>query len=171
MANVACKACGVGIMQLRKTHRMSGIAVRAGYLLLVASTVSIVLSWVLLGASGKAASEAVAGKVNRGVTAMRRAGIAEPMIQSVVRSQQLGAADKAGLSAEQLIEVQLVQSAIAAGIAEAGVGLEIGGGRALFVCASSLLGGLSGVLLVLKKKILRCDTCGAVATTSRIIVQ
>jgi hypothetical protein len=110
MVAIKCKTCDVGTLTQRRVHRMSGIVVFIGYILLIPSVIGILTGVVMI----------VAGAGSGG-------------------SHPTNAA---------------------------ATGAAIAGGVGVFLIIASLVGGLLGWLLVMKKTVLKCDRCGATITAS-----
>jgi hypothetical protein len=163
---IRCKTCDVGTLQSKKKYRMSGIVVAIGYILLVPSVLGMLFSLVLLFATGKAGSDTTSRFRDSAATRLRDVGIVEPLVQKVVSSQPLTEAEEGTLSRDQRTRVESVQSTITASTVGAGAGLAIAGGAAIFLGMMALVGGLLGWLLIMKKKILQCNNCGAVIAAS-----
>ena len=111
------------------------------------------------------------GPASRGSAAseLRQAGVAEPIVQNVITSQQLTAEDNATLTLAQTEAVDKAVSSVTAVQTAAGAATVIGGGIGIFLAVILFIGGLLGWLLVMKKKVLYCTNCSAVvpaATTS-----
>jgi hypothetical protein len=163
---IRCKTCDVGTLERKKKYRMSGIVVAIGYIFLVPSVLGMLFSVLMLFATGKATTDTASGIYDGAKTRLRDAGISEPIVQKVVLSQPLTDAEKASLTQEQTSRVESVQSSITAGTVGAGAGAVIAGGVSVFFGIMSLVGGLLGWVLVMKKKVLQCNKCGAVIAAS-----
>jgi hypothetical protein len=163
---IRCKTCDVGTLERKKKYRLSGIVVAIGYILLIPSVLGMLFSIFLLFATGKAATDTTSGISDSAKKQLREAGISEPIVQKVVSSQTLTDTEKAGLTREQSITIESIQSSITAGSIGAGAGTAIAGGVSVFLFVVSLVGGLLGWLLIMKKRILQCNNCGAVTAAS-----
>jgi len=62
--------------------------------------------------------------------------------------------------------VQQAKLELAAGTVGAGAGAALAGGASILFGVFSLVGGLLGWLLVMKKAVLQCNACGAVVAAS-----
>lgn len=72
----------------------------------------------------------------------------------------------AALAAGGSTAANAAASANASSAAGVAVGTAIGGGIALFLGLASLVGGLLGWLLIMKKRVLECNVCSATVSAS-----
>lgn len=161
-----CKVCDSGVLRQKKKYRMSGIVVLIGYILLIPSVLGMLFSTLMLvttvGAGGMVASELA----DETQVELSNAGIPDSIIHKVVSAGTVTEAEKASLTREQRATLESSELAYTAGAVGAGAGVAIVGGMAIFIGISSLVGGLIGWLLIMKKKVLACDSCGAVIAAS-----
>ncbi len=83
-----------------------------------------------------------------------------------MRNKTVPEAELESLSDDQRQALQRTQLSLTAGNAGAAVGGLLMGGASVLLAVMSLIGGLLGYLLVMKKKVLQCGTCGAVTAAS-----
>jgi hypothetical protein len=119
----------------------------------------------LVGVFG-AASEVPRTIREDAVKELRAASVPERIVDKAAEGKTISETELADLSPEQRKAVADAEMSIAAGIAGAGAGVVLVGGMAVFIFVASLVGGLLGWLLVMKKKILQCMSCGAVVAAS-----
>lgn len=165
-SRAACQLCGSGQLTRTKRYRMSGTVVTIGYILLIPSILGIVTSllFVALPIVGVGATAGQMRQQSR--QALVDAGIPDPIVEKVLNGEQLVADERTSLTEQQarvVLDVQTGQAAAAVG-ACCGVGLLGLGG--IFGAIVSFVGGLLGWLLVMKKRVLECATCGAVFPAS-----
>jgi predicted Zn finger-like uncharacterized protein len=161
-----CKVCDHGTLLKKKIYRMSTAVVVIGYILLVPSILGIIVSVIV--ALIAASATGVVSDQTRAETrsTLQKAGVPEPIIQKVIRQELIPDADLARLTPDQKAKVlDGIMSLVMARAGGALGGLGVIGG-ALCFGVSFFVGGLLGWLLVMKKKVLRCGTCGAVVAAS-----
>ena len=163
---VRCKTCEVGVLRLEKQHRMSTPVVAIGYILLVPSILGIIFAVVMLIVAGSAGSIADSATKDAATKTLHQAGVAEPVVQKVLSSQRLTDTDRAALTRSQREAVEATQSSITASEVGRGAGTVIAGGVIIFLGLASFVSGLLGWLLIMKKKVLHCTSCGAVVAAS-----
>jgi len=152
---------------VRKTkYRMSGCVVFIGYILLIPSVLGMLVGGLALAGVFGAASQmpqAIRDEVSK---ELRAASVPESIVAQVQEGKTVPESELEGLPPEQREAVKKAEMDASASMAGAGVGAVLAGGMAIFVFVSSLVGGLLGWLLVMKKKILQCTNCGAVVAAS-----
>lgn len=166
MQPIKCKTCEGGSLIRRKKYRMSGAVVVIGYILLIPSILGILLSVLMFGSLQVAGSETMDTVRASVEESLREAGVPDDIIARVASGQDLTAADSSVLTAYQLATVAGAELGRAAGSAGAGLGVAVGAGIAVVIGVASLVGGLLGWLLVMRKRVLECDNCGAVLAAS-----
>lgn len=157
---------------VRKTvHRMSPAVVVIGYILLIPSIIGIALNVVILVVGWLGIGVGTAGAAAAPMSSYSRqqlvdAGVPTPIIEKLEAREVVTVAEMEGLTQSQRSAVQVVQGeqamAVAAG-ACCGIGLT---GSALFGALMCFVSGLLGWLLVMRKKVLQCASCGAVVAAS-----
>lgn len=163
---IQCKTCDVGRVEGKTTYRMSGIVVAIGYILLIPSILGILFSVLLLFATGKARADSSSSLRTVAVKTIRESGVSSGIAEKSVSGQPLTELEKTSLSPDQDRAIESAQRMMTYGTAGTGFGIALAGGAALFFGVVSLVGGLLGWLLIMKKKILQCNNCGAVTAAS-----
>lgn len=161
-----CKTCDVGLLRLEKRYRMSTPVVAIGYILLVPSILGIIFSLLVVFMMGLGASGVRSARRNIAATNLRQAGVAEPIVQKVITSQQITAEDDVTLTLAQKDAVEKAESSITAQETSVGAATVLGGGLGIFLAVAFFICGLLGWLLVMKKKVLFCPNCSAVVPAS-----
>ena len=163
---IPCKTCEVGRLKKRRRYRMSGVVVAIGYIMLLPSLLGMTLATMGLVATGTATQE-VAGSLQREIgNKLEAVGVDASIIDRVVEGGTVGSTEQAALSDSQRSAIREARLSLAAGNAGAGLGALVTGSAAVFVGVFSLVSGLLGWLLVMKKKVLQCNACGAVISAS-----
>ena len=126
----------------------------------------MLFSLLMMVAAGAAATDTRSEISDSARTGLRDAGVSEPIAQKVVSSKALTESQRASLTEEQNSRIESVRSSITAGTIGAGAGTAIVGGLLVVFFVMSLVGGLLSYSLVMKKRILQCNTCGAVIAAS-----
>ncbi|MGE0713363.1 MAG: hypothetical protein AB7N76_35830 [Planctomycetota bacterium] len=162
MKGITCKTCDAGTMQPTKKYRMSGAVVLIGYILLIPSVLGMAFAAMLFFATGKAGGETFAKIKADARAALEAKGVPAAIVARVVENQPLTPQEKEALPADQRREVDTQILSIAGGMTGAGAGTVLAGGSSICMGISAFVGGLLGWLLVMKKKVLQCMSCGAV---------
>ena len=97
---------------------------------------------------------------------MAKQAIPEQIIVKIVADQPVSTSDLAPLTQRQRAVVEDVKLSVSAGRLGAGAGTAVAGGLSFGMIIMSFVGGLIGWLLVMKKLVLQCKTCGAVVAAS-----
>ncbi len=163
---IRCKTCDDGELVKRKAYRMGGVVVLIGYILLIPSLLGMAGSGMMCVATGAAAGgtfEQIEGDARAMLTT---AQVPADVVEETVAMRPLSDVDRARLTPEQVRVVNDARRDVAAGSAGAGVGIAMLGGSSAFLFMTSLVGGLLGWLLVMKKRVLQCKSCGAVTAAS-----
>lgn len=164
--NPLCRTCGEGALVKRTTFRMSGPVVVIGFILLIPSILGMlfgVLMFVLGGIGMKAASQSGDYEVRTNLVAHH---IPDSIITNVVAGKIATPGQLAPLTYEQRAAVQEAQSSVSAQKIGTGMATTVLGGFSIFVIVVSFVGGLLGWLLVMRKRVLECASCGAVIPAS-----
>ena len=151
--SIKCKTCDTGTMVNRKKYRMTGVVVLLGYIILIPSALGILYFGIVT--SGAATGEVLATSKAAADSALRAANVPEAVITKVTALDSLVASDTITLTSAQRAVIRSEQLGLSAGIV----------GGVFFIdnpVDSLLIGGLLGWLLVMKKKVLQCNSCGAV---------
>lgn len=191
---IPCATCQTGQLTPKRVHRMSGPAVLIGYLILIPSILGILGGGgctLLMGGAGAAAMNESSARhaENRSKSErefaeseMVEANVPDAMIARVLAGETIESDERATLGFrtsmavetaaarlatpdrnEYLDDLELISSAEGAGVAlGAGMGMTAG----VIVMIGSLMSGLLGFLLVMKKRVLQCRSCDAVVAAS-----
>lgn len=165
-SNPICRICNSGALQPKKVFRLSGPAVVIGYLLLIPSIIGI-----LAGIGGVISASSVGSGIgdafkNEHRARLLEAGIPIDIAEKAIEDRPLSETDRSVLTGVQIATIDGTARQIKGGQAGAGVASFAIGGIALGVAVASLIGGLIGWLLVMKKRVLKCSYCGAVVSAS-----
>jgi hypothetical protein len=163
-AGLTCRTCGQGALARRKVYRMSGPVVAIGYILLIPSVLGMLIG--LLGLFSTCTSSSMTfEKIEKEARANLEAkAVPEAIIAKVVAGQPVAGEDLSALASEQRAAVQSAQMTISA--SKIGAGTAIAGGVSFGIIVMAFVGGLLGWLLVMKKAVLQCTSCGAIIPAS-----
>lgn len=145
---------------------MSTPVVVIGWLLLVPSFCGIFFGIVGLFATGATVATASSGIDTAAREHMAKAGVPAGLIEQVIEGKSIPAKAKEGLTDHQRIALSSAESTITAAKVGAGAGTAIVGGLSIGIIVMSLIGGLIGWLLVMRKKVLECPVCSAIVPAS-----
>lgn len=157
----SCGVCKAGFLVRKSTYRMSSMVVLIGYILLVPSLIGIAISLLIMLGVGSAATQIPALK-QQVTQNMQNAGVPAAIMDKVIKGEVIGFTELLVLPENQQNVVRSSQGKLAG----AGLGTVLGGGASICLGIASLIGGLGGWLLVMKKKVLQCNVCGAVIAAS-----
>jgi hypothetical protein len=163
---IPCKTCDAGYLQRKSVHRMSSIVVLIGYIMVIPSVLGMAFGLFCLIVSLSATSDTTSGIRDKAKGEMTKAGVPSNIIQMVMDGKIVQDADKRGLTQGQLVAIESARIDLSAGMAGAGIGGAMASGFSIFIIISSLIGGLLGYLLIMKKEILKCTNCGVVMAAS-----
>lgn len=177
---IQCKVCERGTLQSTRVHRMSNPVVAIGYILLIPSVLGIVLSLTFIvmscGAAGVAASGAGVNDRHLSPVTIQRLEsqkIPTDMVKDIEEGHFIAPSAMSALTDQQKLAVQSAQSEVisrdAARAGATGAAGCLGGcGSLLGIIGAmfSFIGGLLGWILVMKKTVLKCGSCGAVVAAS-----
>jgi F0F1-type ATP synthase assembly protein I len=120
----------------------------------------------LLFATGASVDTTMDSVRANGREKLMAASIPSATITQVLASEALTESSREALTPAQQRAVDEVKVELSAGTVGAGLGATMAGGASLFVLVSSLIGGLLGWLLVMKKRVLQCTECAATTAAS-----
>jgi hypothetical protein len=160
-----CRTCGQGTLVPRKTFRMSGPVVVIGFILLIPSVLGMLFGILTLVGIGMAQSEPPSVDLQTR-TRLEAQQVPEPVITQVAASKPIDEAQLTALTPEQRTAVRDAQSSVSASKDRWRAAGVVAGGSFIFVIVMSLVGGLLGWLLVMRKRVLKCTCCGAVVPAS-----
>jgi len=166
MSHVTCKTCDRGSIHQKKKYRMSGMVVFIGYVFLIPSLLGLAFSALLIVSTGRAGGEVSAIMEEPTRSTLEDAQVPEDIIVKVLDFDGLTDAERESLTSRQRSAVTAAQLGLAAGTVGAGAGVAVAGAIAVALGVASLVGGLLGWLLTMRKKVLQCDNCGAVVPAS-----
>jgi hypothetical protein len=148
---------------------MSGPAVVIGFILLVPSILGVLFSaGMLLFVTVEGGDSALQTR-NAAITEMRQHDVPERIIGQVVDNPEMDISqfiqdddmNMASYSWLKDADLKLLSSNRALGL-----GVVLGDGFLITLGIASFVGGLIGWLLVMRKRVLQCDLCGAVVNAS-----
>jgi len=166
LANITCKVCDQGVMRRRTVHRLSGPAVTVGYIFLIPSILGMIIGGVIMIITivGTISTSGLFEDVAR--DQMAHAGISETIISEVINDHEISNTQRDELTDDQKTVLDnSIQSVILGPMATQTSGV-VGIGFSIFIIIASIVGGLIGWLLTMKKTILKCKACGAVINAS-----
>ena len=166
MDTIKCKTCDSGTLVRRKKYRMSGVVVLIGYILVIASIIGILVGVIGIVGSGSAGTSSKQASRTRVESELRAANVPVTVIAKLKDNRNtLGVSDTARLNGTQRAAIRSASLTLAASDAGTTIGVGIAAGFSVFVVVASLVGGLLGWLLIMKKSVLQCDNCGATVAT------
>ncbi len=158
-----CGVCGAGALSKRVAYRLGVPGALIGWLILVPSFLGTTLSVLVLAGSYYASSAVISEMSEQDERALK--DVPEELIEKA-RTFALTDAERRQLSVEQRIALDNLTFGPLANFLGAGLFGMIVGVPSVCLGFASLLGCLFGWLLTLKKKILKCNGCGAVVAAS-----
>jgi len=165
---IPCKICGDGSLKKRKVYRMSAIVVLIGYLLLIPSLTVMTFSAIGMFTSGammKTDATPPPPTASAVLSTLQAAGIPDSISIRIADQQMVDDSELANLTDSQRTTINNVKNQQNAKAAATLASAFMGAGS-LCTFVGALVGGLLGWLLVMKKKVLKCSTCGAVIAAS-----
>ena len=171
---LTCKVCDRGLLVSKSKFRMSAPVVVIGFILLIPSVLGIIFSVIAFFASATHSSSSLAQSNASNIAQMRRAGVPRRIINALVAENKTDIdewlnSDYGGSGPPPQIQQDAVKAAqenMTAGTVGSGLSFLVGGGFSIIFGVAALVGGLLGWLLVMKKRVLQCSTCGAVINAS-----
>ena len=162
MDGIKCKTCDSGTLVRRKKYRMSSVVVLIGYILVIPSVLGILFGVIGLVGSGSAGSSGMQKNRTRVEAELRTASVPQAVIDKLNTSPNgLAVADTARLTGRQRSAIRDASLTLVASDAGTAIGTGLVAGASLFIMIASLVGGLLGWILIMKKRVLQCDRCGA----------
>jgi len=165
-AVIKCKVCEGGELKRKTAYRMSIPVVLIGYIFLIPSIIGMLIGIMGLVGTGKASGEVATAGSTQVTADLRSKNIPEPIITAIVEGKPVASIDTTGLTDQQKTVVESAVMTKQAATIGAGVGTAVAGGLSFGVIVMSFIGGLLGWLLVMKKKILKCNACGSIVAAS-----
>lgn len=164
-----CKICDRGTLNSKAAFRMSGPAVVIGFILLVPSILGMLFSAGMLLFVTMGSGKSTVQTRNAAITEMRQHDVPERIIQQVVKNPDMDITQFIQDDDMNMVSYSWLKDADmklrSDGIAN-GLVVLFGGGFFIAIGIASFVGGLLGWLLVMRKRVLQCDTCGAVVNAS-----
>lgn len=164
--SIGCQTCNAGELVRRRRYRMSMPVVAIGYILLIPCVIGILVAVLFLVASGGAAKAGFESVDRRAEERLVAAGLPRDVIDATVAGRSITDAQRAALSNDQRRALDDTLLMVASEKLGTAGGATLAGGTSVCLGISSFIGGLLGWLLVMKKKVLQCNTCGAVVAAS-----
>jgi hypothetical protein len=166
MNSPTCRTCNAGTLINKKVFRMSGTVVVIGYIFLIPSLIGLLVAGGLFFATGSATKETSKKLKDEVAADLNQAGVLQGVITKITDLKEVPSADLSSLNEKQKDAVRSGQAKMAGGAIGVGIGAGLAGGTSLCVGFLSLVGALLGWLLVMKKRVLKCNQCGAVVPAS-----
>jgi len=162
---LACSECG-GRLARRSQFRLSKAFVIIGFIILIPSVMGLLIGVILFATSGSAKAELKQALSQDSRSELQEAGVPPGLIEKLSEGQKLTSDEMKELTGEQ--QALVLGQAIGAGMSELGAGMaEVGGAFIRFIATVMMIGSsvgcVGGVLLTLRKKMLCCVQCGAMA--------
>jgi hypothetical protein len=145
---------------------MSGVVVVIGFLLLVPSILGILFSILLLFVGGGASATTAAQAKQKVADELVAKGVPKAVVEDVTNLKTPAAADLSKLTDDQRSAVSSAGLSLSGAMAGTAIGGATVMGGSICFGTASFIGGLLGWLLVMRKKVLQCDRCGAVVAAS-----
>jgi hypothetical protein len=164
--SIPCRVCDQGQLVHSKVHRLSGPAVTIGYILLIPSLLGVLLSLFFLVASWVGAAAAATELSPVTSEALRTTGVPPELQQKLEQGHPVTESEMTSLTPVQRSAIESANRQRAASVAGSGCAAACGTGLAGVGVVLSLVGGLVGWLLVMKKRVLKCNRCGATVAAS-----
>lgn len=161
-----CQTCGQGSLTKKKKYRMSMPVVVIGYLLLIPCIIGMLVGIVGLFGTGAAVSEVAEGINQDSRAKLEAAQIPTAVIDDIADDGTVSDSDISGLTTAQKTVVSDAALERGAQLVGAGLGAAATGGISIAAIIFSFIGGLLGWLLIMKKKVLQCNSCSAIVSAS-----
>jgi hypothetical protein len=145
---------------------MSRPVVVIGFILLIPSVLGMLYGILMLFATGASDSQTYAARERDIRARLVAQDVPEPIIAKVVASKPVGSAELVSLTSQQQSAVHDAELSALDRKIGAGAATIIAGGFSMFVIVVSFVGGLLGWLLIMRKRVLQCDRCGAIVPAS-----
>lgn len=163
---IPCRVCDQGQLYQAKVYRLSGPAVTIGYILLIPSLLGIFLSLAFLIASWVGAISTATKLSPATIESLNSAGVPTDIEHRLEEGHPIPQSDMVKLTPKQRSAVELANAELAASVAGSGCAAACGTGLAGIGVVLSFVGGLVGWILVMKKRVLQCNRCGATVAAS-----
>jgi len=170
--HLPCQICRQGSLSRKKIFRMSGPVVFIGFIFLIPSVIGIFLSaFIFFGSvamTSRAAGHSSDSASQQAIATLRQIGIPAQVIDDVAAGRDHAVEQELDTYQIAMGQQRLIRDALekvhSDDVVKAGAGLAFlfSGGFAVILGIASFVGGLLGWLLVMRKRVLQCDLCGAV---------
>jgi hypothetical protein len=164
-----CEKCGGTAMQAVKRFRMSGCLVSAGFALGMTSLIAVAAGVLLVAVGPQAARQATATHDARAHSVAIKAlegipGLPHALVQELESTGKLSEETIGSLPLEQRSRVRTIMIDYYGSRVASGAGGAIGAGVGVFLIlvlfAFGIPGAIVGLLLVRRRKLWRCGSCG-----------
>lgn len=145
---------------------MSGIVVFIGYLFLVPSMIGVVIGLATAVGSGAVGESQKAEMLREETQALIAMGVPQASAEVIANPDADASAAINSLHEALRSDVEYKRQLILAGETGTQIGVGLGAMAGIGIALSSLVGGLIGWLLIMKKKVLMCTDCGATVAAS-----
>ncbi len=164
---IQCHVCGQGQLFGAKIHRLSGPAVVIGYILLIPSILGILASLGFLALSWVGAASMATNKLSSAeIEHLKAAGVPQALEAKLESGTPASQSEMSTLTYDQRAAVESANAQLAVAVAGSGCAAACGTGMASIGAVLSFVGGLVGWLLIMKKRVLQCNSCGATVAAS-----
>jgi hypothetical protein len=151
---------------MRTKFRMSGPVVAIGFILLIPSILGMLfglLMLVITSGSAKQVSQSGELEIRTKLVAQQ---IPDAIITEVLAGNSVAENQLVPLSYQQRTAVHDAELSVSAQKVGSGMAVVALGGFSIIVIVASFVGGLLGWLLIMRKRMLECERCGAVVPAS-----
>lgn len=145
---------------------MSGIVVFIGYLFLVPSMIGVVIGLATAVGSGAVGESQKAEMLREETQALMAMGVPQASAEVIANPDADASAAINSLHEALRSDVVYKRQLILAGETGTQIGVGLGAMAGIGIALSSLVGGLIGWLLIMKKMVLMCTDCGATVAAS-----
>ena len=145
---------------------MSGPVVFIGYIFLIPSILGMLTGILFLFSTKEATVDTFSEIQEELHQELLDSNIPEEITNKVLQGETLSDEDYSLLTDDQRSAISSAELSRSAGQLGAGAGSAIAGGVSIFIIICSLVGGLLGWLLIMKKKVLQCTNCNAIVAAS-----
>ncbi len=156
-----CSACGQGVLVVRGGGRRKLVRV-AGLIVLVVSVLGTIMSVVMALAAGPMGAALVEKAIAMEAQRLRSNGLPADLIETVAASEVITETQRAALSEEQRRSLDDFEIWVASTSAAGAAAARLSRRNSIFTGALCLGAGAASLLLVRRRKVLRCNHCGAV---------
>jgi hypothetical protein len=145
---------------------MSSPVVAIGFILLIPSAFGMLVGAFMLFFTGAAATQTSASGERKIRAQLVAQNIPEPIINEVVSGEPVSDNQLTPLTYQQRAAVQEAESSRLGQKIGAGTATVVAGGFSMLIIVAAFVGGLLGWLLIMRKRVLQCASCGAIVPAS-----